>query len=64
METRLLIAYALMVLMALAGAAIGYWLWHNSHGRAAPRQRLRDQLERDQRKLAQEAAQADRRSTP
>lgn len=47
-ETRLIVAYALIVLMVAAVIAIGYLLHYNSHRQRSLRQRRRERARRAQ----------------
>ena len=56
METRLLIAYALMLVMALAIAGLGFRLWYTARDRSLARQRRQDLRRSQARVAAREAA--------
>ena len=58
MDDRNLIAYGIMILMALSVAAIGFHVWYNARPRAISRQRLRDQR-RYEAAMAKQAAAED-----
>ncbi|MBC9032434.1 hypothetical protein IAG41_08530 [Sphingomonas sp. JC676] len=50
-ETRLIIAYALIALLAVAAVALAYFIRHNSHAQKTMRDRRRDQARREKRAL-------------
>jgi hypothetical protein len=52
-ETRLIVAYGLMALMALFVAGLGLWLHHNSHASVTARGRRRDR-ESNRRSMAEQ----------
>ena len=55
MEPRLLLAYALITVLALVAAAVGFHLWYNRRDRYVARRRVREQRARDVRMAAREA---------
>lgn len=57
MELRILVAYALILAMALAAAALAYRLWYYSPRKAASRQRVRDRHRYHKRLAERQASQ-------
>ncbi len=55
METRLVLAYSLMMALALLGATIAFHRWYSARDRSIARQRQRETVRREQR-MAEKAA--------